>query len=352
MINSTEMNRTLLIVDDEPETLKGYQQFLATDSAPATRRSSRQAFGTGPDKTAAPQEEFKILTAASGEEALKLFESELKAGRRIAAGFCDVKLGAGMDGLALIHAIQALDPEIHVVVVTAYQDRSVDEINQLFGEQFKDQWDYLNKPFTQGEIVQKARQMTGAWNRKKMIESLQGQLIRSERMAAIGQVARGIGHEFGNILMRIMGKADLGLHEKSVDSLHAHLKVILTASERAGVIVRNLQSFSKSQPNFQFESLARPFEEAISLLSHELVKASVKLDKKIPALDVAPRLRMDPGGISQVALNLMINALHAMEKGGTLTVSVGTEKDPKTGTTTAVARISDTGCGISADVLD
>lgn len=342
-----ETNRTLLIVDDEPETLKGYQDFLAPRAATTTRRSSRQAFGTGEAVTPAI-EEFRVLTAVSGEDALKLFESERKAGRRVAAGFFDVKLGGGMDGLALIHALQALDPDLHCVVVTAYHDRTVDEINQLFGEQFKEQWDYLNKPFTQGEILQKARQMTAAWNRKRQVEMLQSQLIRSERLAAIGQVARGIGHEFGNILLRIMGKADIALMEKDAAKIPEHLKVILQAAERAGVIVRNLQSFSKAQPHFSFESLEKPFEEALSLLSHEFVKSSVKLDKKFEAGN--PQFRMDAGGISQVAMNLMINALHAMPKGGALTVSIGTEKAPD-GKSVAVAKIKDTGTGIPADVL-
>lgn len=342
-----DYNRTLLIVDDEPETLKGYREFLAPRPESVSRKSSRLAFGTGPEKSES-LEEFKILSAPSGEEALKIFEAEIKAGRRVAAGFFDVKLGSGMDGLALIHALKSLDRDLHCVVVTAYQDRSVEEINQLFGDDFKDQWDYLNKPFTQGEIIQKARQMVAAWNRKQQVEALQQQLIRSERMAAIGQVARGIGHEFGNILLRIMGKADLALMEKAIEPIQEHLKVILKASERAGVVVRNLQSFSKNEPSFQHESLSKPFEDALTLLSHEMVKSSVKLDKQFdPAL---PKQRIDVGGMSQVALNLMINAIHAMPKGGTLTVCTETGKDAS-GAPAVIARVKDTGTGIPAEVL-
>jgi CheY-like chemotaxis protein len=252
-----EENRTILIVDDEQETLKGYQDFLTPKEIGVVRKSSRKLYGTGPSETPAV-EKYHLLLAESGEEAIKIFESEMKQGRRIAAGFFDVKLGAGMDGLATIHALKSLDPELHCVVVTAYHDRSVDEINQLFGENFKDQWDYLNKPFTQSEIVQKARQMVAAWNRKQKLEVMTQQLIRSERLAAVGQVARGIGHEFGNILLRIMGKVDLALMEKELTKSHDHLKVALKAAERAGVICRNLQSFSKADPQFQFESIRVP----------------------------------------------------------------------------------------------
>src|SRR5438105_2571131 len=99
-----EENRTLLIVDDEPETLKGYQEFLTPKEQAPARRSSRQLYGTGPEKTQ-KLETYALLLAKSGEEAIKILQNEMKQGRRIAAGFFDVKLEGGMDGLATIHAI-------------------------------------------------------------------------------------------------------------------------------------------------------------------------------------------------------------------------------------------------------
>jgi signal transduction histidine kinase len=347
-----EENRTLLIVDDEPETLKGYADFLTARDPVAVRRSSRTkapepaapASGSGPSQG----ERYNLLLAKSGEEALQIVQNEMKAGRRVAAGFFDVKLEGGMDGLATIAAIKSLDKDLHCVVVTAYHDRSVEEINQLFGEDFKDQWDYLNKPFTQGEIVQKARQMVAAWNRKRQIEVINQQLIRSERLAAVGQVARGVGHEFGNILLRIIGKTDLALMEKDAQKIHDHLKVVMTAAERAGAIVRNLQSFSKTEPNLQMTPVTLPLDESLSLVNHELIKFSVKLEKKYSQV---PPVRIDAGAISQVFLNLFINATHAMPKGGTLTVIVEESKGLEDGKKGVATRIVDTGTGIPPEVL-
>lgn len=348
-----EQNRTIIIVDDEPETVKGYVQFLTPAEQNAVRKSSRRAFGTGP--TAAPgtagaptaDESYRLLLAHSGEEALKIVEKEMKEGRRIAAGFFDVKLEGGMDGLATIHAIKSMDPDIHCVVVTAYHDRSVEEINNIFGEQFKDQWDYLNKPFTQGEIVQKARQMTAAWNRKRMIEAMNAQLVQTERLAAIGQVARGVGHEFGNILLRIIGKADMALVSKDVAKIHDHVKVIMTAAERAAVIVKNLQSFGKTEPFFQPAVITAALDEALTLMSHELVKFNVTVEKDIKE---TPQLQIDVGGLAQVFLNLFINAAHAMPNGGKIKVTVETAAGPE-GKPGVVAKVADSGTGIPADVL-
>lgn len=342
-------NRTILIVDDEPEALQGYRDFLAPARASGTARKSsrRSSDESAASPSAAPTEEYRILSAETGERAVGLVREELAQGRRIAAGFFDVKLGTGMDGLSTIQAIRALDPDIRCVVVTAYHDRTVEEIHKLFGEEFKDRWDYLNKPFTQGEIVQKARQMVGAWNRERLIEAMNAQLIRSERLAAVGQVARGVGHEFGNILLRVVGKTDLALLENDVKRIHDHLRVVMTAAERAGVIVRNLQTFSRTEPSLRVGSLIEPIEEAASLISHELTKASIKLEKRFGSV---PDVRIDRGEIAQVVLNLVINAIHAMSKGGALTLSV--EAAPGPGGAPGVAlRIADTGGGIPADVL-
>ncbi len=344
-------NRTLLIVDDEPETLKGYADFLTpADAAPVRRSSRKAAVEASADPSVPVHEKYNLLLAKSGEEAIQLFQAEIKAGRRVAAGFFDVKLEGGLDGLATIHAIKTMDPEIHCVVVTAYHDRTVDEINQLFGPEFRDHWDYLNKPFTQGEIVQKARQMVSAWNRRRELQAMHEHLIRSERMAAVGQVARGIGHEFGNILLRVIGKTDLALLEKDVDKIHAHLKVVMIAAERAGAIVRNLQSFSKTEPSFQVRPVSAAVDEAIVLLNHEFVKASVTLEKKYSSV---PDVRLDLGGISQVFLNLLINATHAMSKGGKLTVTIEPGLGPAENGSRegVVVRVADTGAGIPRDIL-
>lgn len=344
-----DWNRTILIVDDEPETLKGYREFLsdAAEVAAQPRRSSRQA--TGAATAVATHEGYNILEAPSGEAALELVKKEMSEGRRVAAGFFDVKLEGGIDGLTTIQEIRKLDQDLRCVVVTAYHDRSVDEINTLFGDSYKDHWDYLNKPFTRGEIVQKARQMISAWNRGMEIKFLHEQLVKSERLAAVGQVARGVGHEFGNILLRIMGKADLALKEPDLTKIRDHLKVVLSASERASGIVRNLQSFSKTQPAFGSELVNTPLEEALSLVNHEYIKHSVSV---VRALQEVPPARIDKGQIGQVALNLLINAMHAIEsKGGKGEVTIKTEASDRSGRKGVQFSVKDTGTGIPPEVL-
>jgi len=347
------MNRTLLVLDDEPEAIKGYQVFLGANvraSSASTVASSRVQAGAAPiPSSTSSGETYEVLCASTGEEAVQIIRDRLKEGRPVAGGFFDVKLGPGMDGIATVAEAKKLDPDIRCAIVTAYQDRSVDDLHRIFGEDFRDHWDYLNKPFSKGEIVQKARQMIGAWNRAKQIEELHRQLIGSERLAAVGQVARGIGHEFGNILLRIMGKADLALAETDLTKVREHLQVVLKASERAGVIVRNLQSFSKPSAKKSTCRLTDPLEESLSLVRHELTKASVTVESTFDA-GTLPTVTIDRGMFAQVFLNLMINAMHAMSpKGGTLTLRASPES--RAGRAGCKVEIADSGTGISPEVL-
>jgi signal transduction histidine kinase len=339
-------NNRIICVDDEVDIVQAYIDFLAPTPSVTPKRSSR-----GPAAPAAPAQvdAYVILKAHSGEEAVATVKAELAAGRRVAGGFFDVKMEGGMDGIQAIQEIWKLDPEVNATIVTAYQDRSVQDINQLFGSRFKDQWDYLNKPFTQGEIVQKARQMTASWNRRRNLEdamaklqSTQLQLIATERMAAIGQVARGVGHEFGNILQRIVGKADLALNHADVPKIHESLKVILQASERATVIVRNLQSLSRVNQARGVVEPAKVIGEILALMNHEFVKGSVTVEDK--RANCSP-IKVNAGEIQQVLMNLMINAIHAMPSGGKLEVGCG---EDATGT---LIWVKDNGSGIPPDVL-
>lgn len=336
------LNNRILCVDDEKDIVQAYIDFLAPAPTSTPKRSSRGGPVADAGAPATNADTYVILKAHSGEEAIEVFKKELAEGRRIAAAFFDVKMEGGIDGIQALRQAWQLDPDLHATIVTAYQDRSVQDINSLFGDRFKDQWDYLNKPFNQGEILQKARQMTAAWNRKKSLEEAHRQLIQSERMAAIGQVARGIGHEFGNILQRIVGKADLALSEGDSTKLKAHLKIILDAAERAAVIVRNLQSFSRHSAAKSPTDVSKVIEDTLSLVNHELVKQSVTIEDKRSSVK---QVSANSGELQQVLMNFIINAMHAMPEGGKVEVGCA-ERDGA-----VEIWVRDSGTGISPEVL-
>ncbi len=342
------MNRRLLIVDDEPGILEAYRIILSSNAGAAPRilssRSGAALAASTPQASAV--EALDPLFVTSGEQALLEIQTAFKAGQPFAGGFFDVKLGSGIDGIETIRRAKEIDPNLLCCVVTAYQDRTLDEINRIFGEEYSDRWDFLTKPFATNEILQKARNMVSNWERRRreaehleQIQFQQEQLVKSERLAAVGSLARGIGHEFGNILHRIMGIAELALQKNDPEELKASLKVTATAAERGAMIVRDLQSLVKMQTKRESVNLYEPYKECLCLIEHELKKASVQLKEEWdPSI---PRIMGNPVELGQVFLNLLINAVHSMEgSGGTLTIK-SFVKDSK-----VCVSIRDTGCGI------
>jgi two-component system NtrC family sensor kinase len=344
------VNRRILVLEDEPGILDAYRAVFEP-AAPVTVRSSRSSSATLAAASLPQEALFQVTYASNGLEALKMIEEAVKTGQPYVGGFFDVKLGPGIDGIETIRRAKEIEPDLHCVITTAYQDRSVDEITNIFGEEFSDRWDFLSKPFSHPEILQKARQLSSHWDRRKRerehlqtIQEQQEQIIRSERLAAMGTLARGIGHEFGNVLLRMIGKAQLSLQKKDPTEMATALQTIVDAALRAGVIVRNFQGLVKVEAKREMGSILEPIQDSLSLINHELKNASIVV-KENHAADL-PNFLMSRVELGQVFLNFFINAKHAMEpNGGTLTIT--TAKD-RNGLRVSVA---DTGCGIPPENL-
>jgi signal transduction histidine kinase len=133
--------------------------------------------------------------------------------------------------------------------------------------------------------------------------------------------------------------AEIAIQKKDPTESISTLQNIAKGAERAGVIVRNLQSLVKMETKRESLSLVEPVGDALQLVEHELKKYSI--DYKTEWATDLPAVRASSVELSQVALNIIINAIHAMEqKGGTLTLRTYREKE------WAVLEIADTGCGI------
>ena len=173
------MNRTILVVDDEEVVRQTYAEVLSQKNASAAAGIGlRHRPGGGEGQASGAEEGYRLLLAESGAEALEIVKSEIAAGRRIAAGFFDMRM-PGMDGMETIRRVLALDPEVFCAVVTAFSDRSVDQLSTLFASQ--DQWLYFNKPFTHAELQQAANNLISAWNRKRQLEATMAKIEESQK---------------------------------------------------------------------------------------------------------------------------------------------------------------------------
>jgi two-component system NtrC family sensor kinase len=153
---------------------------------------------------------------------------------------------------------------------------------------------------------------------------LEANLIQSEKMASIGQLAANVAHEINNPLAAIIANAQLLLRdladadENTIDSL----KLIETAGDRAAKIVSNLLESARRDKHYEFEevSLNETIRDAISLLRYEINKRSVTIH--LDLADDIPYIFANKNQLKGVWINLINNALGAIEsKQGEISVS-------------------------------
>ncbi len=165
--------KTIICVDDERSVLDSYERVLLGEKEDAAMSEilSLARERDGEECTADRQaKEYRLLLADSGEQAVELVERELATGRQVAAGFFDMRMPGGMDGYETIEKIRALDQNVICAVVTAYTDRSVMQIRNLFTDEHQDELLYFKKPFSPEELEQAAINMVSSWNQKREIE--------------------------------------------------------------------------------------------------------------------------------------------------------------------------------------
>src|SRR6266403_1289364 len=191
-------------------------------------------------------------------------------------------------------------------------------------------------------------------------ERLEAQLRQSQKMEAMGTLAGGIAHDFNNILGAILGYGELAYqHSAEGSALRRYLDNVMHAAGRAKTLVERILGFSRSGLGERVPvNVQSVIEETLELLAASL-PAGIRLEKTLEAGDAA--VIGDATHLHQVAMNLCTNALHAMERGGVLSVALGrvelAEQRPLSrGTLSPGAYVrlvvSDTGTGIAPAVLE
>jgi PAS domain S-box-containing protein len=157
--------------------------------------------------------------------------------------------------------------------------------------------------------------------------SLEAQLHQSQKMDAVGRLAAGVAHDFNNVLTTVFASSDLLLSELDEDSrLRRDVEEIRKAAGHAAQLTRQLLTVSRKQqvsPQvIRLTDVLRDMETMIKRTIREDIALTVATD---PA---AAPVRVDPGQMQQVILNLVINARDAMPSGGRLAIEVrGAELD-------------------------
>ena len=177
------------------------------------------------------------------------------------------------------------------------------------------------------------------------IKELQERVTRSERLAALGELAAGVAHEIRNPLSSIKGFAQFFLKKNPRESTdHKYSEVMLQEVERLDRVISSLLDYAKPKDPIKARtSLAAIIRRSIELVQDDAQAKKVQVIAEIA--DALPPLLVDKDQITQVVLNMALNGLDAMQKGGRLVFRCFQERK------SIIVEIEDTGHGIPADEL-
>jgi signal transduction histidine kinase len=204
-----------------------------------------------------------------------------------------------------------------------------------------------------GEAVQRAERRRA----ETALQRTEDQLRHAQKMEAIGRLAGGIAHDFNNLLTAIIGYSELLLVElEEGDPCRRDVNEIKMAGDRAAALTRQLLAFSRQQvlePRVvSLNTIIMEMDQLIRRLLGEDIELSIACQEPLDPI------RVDPGQIGQVLMNLVVNARDAMPAGGRLTIETSyAELDEEFARTHVGApvgsfvqlAVSDNGCGMDAD---
>ncbi len=180
---------------------------------------------------------------------------------------------------------------------------------------------------------------------------METQLLQSSKLAAIGELISGVTHEINNPLAVVIGYSEMMLEEPDLDEESKKAVVSINReAERARKVIQNLLSFArKHNPEKELIQANDVLDTTLGLVNYELIKNKVNVIQNIdPDL---PEIVADPNQLQQVFMNLIMNALHAMEdstKEKDLTI-LSKIKDGRENFVQLI--FEDSGPGIPADIL-
>lgn len=206
-----------------------------------------------------------------------------------------------------------------------YQDRRKDEIG-IAGKAFN----YLTSSLEKAERER---------------DKAEQQARQSERLASVGQLAAGIGHEINNPLMNIMSLAALVENSVKKDEQAMNdLQLLQKEGQRCARIVQGILSFAReNKPDFKEFNMSELVDETLKLLQHRIESADIAV---VTELDQDLYMVGDINQLQQVLVNIILNAVQASEAGGTIHIKSYKDIDY------VAVEIIDSGAGIHSDAVN
>ena len=366
-------NRRILVVDDNRTIHQDFRKILCPTRTRDTALDQMEASLFGISEQPEQALCFEVDSAYQGEEALAMARAARHQGKPYALAFVDIRMPPGIDGVETTSRLWKEDPDLQVVICSAYADYSWEEMMHRLG--LTQRLLILRKPFDGIEVRQLAFALTEKWellrSQRLHMESLtraveershqltlaNARLVQSQRLEALGRLSAGLAHEINNPLSFIL--ANLGflrsqlereptqLVSNDMQELREVCAESLEGAERIRRIIQNIKFFSRldDAPRTRVnvhEVLEQALGEARPLLPPNV--QVVRDFRNIPAVFASEN------GLQQVFFGLLANAAQALKDSPNpmphLRVATSLQEDGR-----IAVEVQDNGKGIAAEHL-
>jgi|LGOV01.1.fsa_nt_gb signal transduction histidine kinase len=282
---------------------------------------------------------YEVFTAADGQKGIELFQRESPP-----IVLTDIKM-PGMDGIEVLKRIKQISPETEVIIITGHGDMDL-AIQSLQ----LDASDFITKPVGSEALSVALKRAEERLDTRRMLKATHEYLRQAEKLIAIGEISNKIAHEIrtpltiiGGFAKRLRKRADIRLGEEQ------YTGIIVNEVDRLESFINDILLYSGQIPLEKKElNINKLISELLLLFDKDLTQKGISVNTSFA--ESIPLILCDRRNLGEIFINIIVNAMHAMEKGGNLTVQTEyvEEKIPKT----VKIAISDTGKGIPGDVLE
>lgn len=376
-MTQTTPNRRVLVIDDNLAIHEDFRKILNGDGGKRSQFLATRAalFDEAPAQVT--QGGFDVDFADQGQAGYAKVQQSVAVGLPYVMAFVDMRMPPGWDGVETIEHLWQADPELQVVICTAFSDHAWEQVIQRLGG--NDRLLILRKPFDSIEAWQLANALAAKWSLQRQArvrqdeleaeitrrtEALQKEItarqraeqhaLQAQKMEAVGRLAGGVAHDFNNLLTVISCSTEMLLHsEVGAGYAGENVKQIKKAADRAAALTRQLLSFSRkeivSPIILSLNNVLTDSEKMFSRIIRENIHLNLTLSPELRAV------KADPSQIEQALINMVVNACDAMPAGGNIVIETSNvELDENFVQSNLNARkgtfvkldVHDTGCGM------
>lgn len=316
-------DRTLkvLIIDDNEKIHEDYRKILSSETDSTLEELEETLFG-GSDTTTLqieiPKISFQIDSAYQGQEGYEKVRNALTKNDPYPIAFVDMRMPPGWDGVETVKKLWELDPDLQIVICTAYSDYSGTDLLKELG--CTDRFVILKKPFDSVEVLQLAIALNEKWWLLRTTQNQMEELLKAKEQAEAGnrlksEFLSNISHELRTPMHAIIGFASYGIkkaHALSPEDQSENLTDIKESGERLLHLLNQLLDLAKLEAGkveykIKKNDIAQLIDEVTNNLRMIREERQIHFEIKTPETPIP--VACDATRISDVIRNLLSNAI-------------------------------------------